>query len=113
MKKINFKNLFKKKDKPEALGPSAAWPVSFVRDWKIIVWIFAVGMISLSVFCLQIYLSNKIAGGFLASPDVTSDVPVKTINLNKLKADILIMETRQADYLNLKSSSKKPGDPSL
>lgn len=92
---------------------SVAWPLHAVRDWRIIVLVFAVGLISLSFFAWRIYLSNKIAGGYLSPGIEVSDMNVKTIDKKRLETDLLILETRQADYLKLKSTQIKLLDPSL
>ena len=114
MKKINFKKIFRGKSSAPGIEPSMAWPINYIRDWKVIVLVFAVGMISLSLFGWNIYLSNQIAGGYLAPEDVSTDVlPAKIIKLSKLQADITLLETKQSDYLKLKGSQVKLSDPSL
>ena len=117
MKKINFnidfKSLFKKKPETVDFEGTAAWPVHFMRDWKILVLVFAVGLISLSAFSWQIYLSDKIAGGYLAPAMESSDVLIKTIDQKRLRADLLILQTKQSDYLKLKANQPKLVDPSL
>jgi hypothetical protein len=107
MIKINFKNLFKKKvNVPEAM-PSVAWPLYYVRDWRIAVLVFAVGMISLTIFSWQIYLSDKIAGGYFEPKTEFSTISVKTINEKKLKEDISLLESRQADFIILQTKGSK------
>ena len=113
MKKINFNNVFKKKTVPPDFGKSVAWPVNAIRDWKIVVLIFAVGVIVLSVFALYIYSSNQIGGGYLTSDTVNPDIAVKTLNLKKLEADISVLENKQADFLKLKATRPKLVDPAL
>ena len=94
MKEINFKS-------------------NFMRDWKIGVLAFAVGLVLLSVFAWRIFLSDQIAGGYLA-PQVTSlDSSIKSLDQKKLQVDILLLETKQADYLKLKANPPKVIDPSL
>lgn len=112
MKKINFKNLFKAGNRSDDFGTAVAWPVNFVRDWRVIVLIFAVGLIFLSSFGLQIYLSNQIAGGYLTPILSSSDATVKTINLKKLNTDVAIMDARQVNFNKLKSTQSKLADPS-
>jgi hypothetical protein len=113
MKNIDLKNIFKKREEKVTAGPAMAYPVHFVRDWKIMVLCFAVGFIALSIFSWQIYLSNEIAGGYLSSEAVSTEPTTKPIDQKKLKANILIMETRQAEFLKIKANRSKLIDPSL
>ena len=117
MKKINFnlnlKNLFKKKVKAADLDSAAAWPVHFMRDWKIGVITFAVGLILLSAFAWQVYLSDKIGGGYLAPEPTPAETAAKTIDKSKLQADLLGLQTKQAAGLKLETSQPKLVDPSL
>lgn len=92
---------------------SMAWPIHFARDWKIVVLVFAAALIFLSFFSWKIYLSDKIGGGYFASELVTTDISVKTIDKNRLQADLLLLETKQADFLKLKATQSKPVDSSL
>jgi hypothetical protein len=84
-----------------------------IRDWKIIISVFGVGLISLSVFGWWIYLSDKIAGGYLTPKVETSEMLIKTLDEKRLKSSLLILETKQADFLRLKEISSKLADPSL
>jgi hypothetical protein len=84
-----------------------------LRDWKIMVICFAIGLIILSFFAWRIYLSNKIAGGYLAPTIESSSQITKTVDKKRLDADILILENKQNNYLKLKSSTTKLIDPSL
>ncbi|MFA7252854.1 MAG: hypothetical protein WC027_03285 [Candidatus Paceibacterota bacterium] len=103
MKKLNFEKVFKNIKQPTR---------SIERDWKIMVLIFAVGLISLSIFAWQIYLSDKIGGGYL-SPTITApETNTKTVDKKRLQADIMIFETRADEYQKLKTSPKVV-DPSL
>ena len=113
MKNIDLKNIFKRKAGPVEYGSTPAWPIYHIRDWKILVYIFALGLIVISVFSWQIYLSNEIAGGYLNIEGINQQVPAKVINLKKLQADMLILETRQTDYLKIKVNPVKLVDPSL
>jgi hypothetical protein len=113
MKKINLKNLLKRKAESIKFGTTPAWPIHHIRDWKILVYTFAIGLIAISIFSWQIYLSNEIAGGYLNIQDANQQVPAKAINLKKLQADLLILETRQTDYLKIKANPVKLVDPSL
>lgn len=113
MKNIDLKNIFKKKEEESNIGPVMAYPVHFVRDWKIMVLCFATGFIVLSIFSWKIYLSNEIAGGYLSTEAISTEPTTKPINQEKLKADILIMERRQAEFLNIKANRSKLIDPSL
>ena len=113
MKNLHFRNPFRKKEDFNLKKESVYWPGNFHRDWRIIVTVFAVGLLVLSVFAWHIYLSNHIAGGYLAPTAGDVAVSVKIINTKKLQADLLILETKQADYLKLKSNQAKLIDPSL
>ena len=113
MKIADFKNLIIKKRQISNIGNSAAWPITFIRDWKIIVLAFAIGLISLSAFAWQIYLSDQIAGGYLAPSVENMSLSVKTVDIKKLNADLLMLQTRQADYLKSKANPVKMVDPSL
>jgi len=113
MKKINFSKIFRKKIKNSNFDSSAAWPVHQIRDWKIIILIFAVCLVALSGFSWRIYLSDKIAGGFLNLEEEYSDSPIKTINQKRLRTDIVLMEEKEANFLELKSNPSKLVDPSI
>lgn len=113
MKKIDFKKFFGRKSNTIIVGPALAWPINFIRDWKMVVLVFAVGLASLSIFSWKIYLSNQIAGGYLASEAVLSDTIIKTIDQKKLSNNLLILETRGADYLKAKSADLKSVDPAI
>jgi hypothetical protein len=113
MRNINLQNILRKKPKLTDGESSMAWPVHFIRDWKIVVCIFAAGLVSLTIFSWQIYLSDKIAGGYLAPNIETSDSITKTIDEKRLQTDIIILETKQTDYLKLKEARVKLTDPSL
>lgn len=110
---MDLKDLFSGKFKAESSSVPNSHPINFARDWKIIVLIFIVGLISLSSFAWEIYLSDQIAGGYLISSEEPFSVSVKMIDEKRLKADLLILDTRQADYLKLKMSQTKISDPSL
>jgi len=110
---IDFKKIFAKKLDVKKANGQMAWPVNFARDWKIIVLVFAVGVFSISLFAWRVYLSNKIAGGYLTSEISPTSVSVKTVDEKRLQADLLILETKQADFIKAKASSVKMVDPSL
>ena len=65
------------------------------------------------VFSWQIYLSNEIAGGYLSSDVVPTESLAKAIDQKKLDADILILQTKQAEFLKIKANRMKMIDPSL
>lgn len=85
----------------------------FDWDWKIIVLVFAVGMISLSAFAWRIYLSDQIAGGYLSYNVPALDPVLKTIDKSQLKKDLSLIEDRQAEFLKNKNKLSHPVDPSL
>jgi hypothetical protein len=86
---------------------------NFARDWKILVLVFAIVLISLSLFAWKIYLSDSIAGGYLAPVIEPSDTITKIVDKKRLEADILLLETKQAEYLKLKANQPRMVDPSL
>ena len=113
MKKINLQNIFGSQEKKIEGGSVWAMPVHFVRDWKIMVSIFAGGLILLSLFAWRIYLSNRIAGGYLTPSTESNDLSLKTIDQKRLEADLLLLENKQTEFLKTKASGLKPIDPSL
>lgn len=113
MKKINFKKLFKKEVSAEDLGSSSAWPINYVRDWKLMVYSFAAGLILVSFFAWQIYLSNQIGGGYLNINIGTTDSYVKVVDKKRLQADLDQVAQKEIDFLKYKASQSKPLDPAL
>ena len=113
MVKIDLKNIFGKKTEEITFGYSPAWPVNYIRDWKILVLIFAIGLAGLSIFAWRIYLSDKIAGGYLASEIKESDISVVTLDVNKLKADLNTLQLKQTNFIKVKVDPVKLVDPSL
>jgi len=112
MKNINIKKLLKKYYR-RPVFEAPMFRLNLVeRDWKIMVLVFAFGLISLSIFAWQIYLSDKIGGGYLSSTITSTETNTKTLDKVRLQADILIFENRADEYLRLKNSSKVV-DPSL
>jgi hypothetical protein len=87
--------------------------INYARDWRIIIWIFVILFFSLSFSAWQIYLSNKIGGGFGSSKIEDIDNSVLTIDQEKLKTSIIILETKQADFINSKNNRSKLVDPAL
>lgn len=83
------------------------------RDWKIIISLFAIFWCIVSAFAWQVYLSDKIGGGYFDVELLESDVPTQTIDKNKLHNDLLILEKSQAEFTRLKSGQGKMIDPSL
>jgi hypothetical protein len=80
--------------------------IDAVRDWKIILCLFALGLIFLSLFSLKIYLSSQIGGGYLGEEIAPIDTSIKMIDQKKLDASISLLENRSVEQL-------KPIDPSL
>lgn len=113
MKKIDFKNIFRKKIGVAVSGSSLSWPLYFMRDWKIMVCIFAVGLVVISFFAWKIYLSDQIGGGYLTPNEVTLDTSVRVIDLKKLQANLLILENKRDNFLKLRADQLKTVDPSL
>jgi hypothetical protein len=113
MEKINFKKLFKKQPDSMALNTATPWPGKVERDWRILVYCFAIGLASLSVFAWKIYLSDQIAGGYFVPEASSSNISVKVLDEKKLKADLLIMQGKQGDFVKLKTNPPKVVDPAL
>jgi len=113
MKKINIKFLFRKKNKIGNLDEVGAWPVNYLRDWEIMVLAFAVGLIALSIFSWRIYLGNKIAGGYFVPEINSADVSTKIVDLSRLKKDLSILDSKQEQFIKLKTNQPKLVDPSL
>jgi len=113
MTNFDFKKLFKLRGKVVAPGPSLAWPVNFVRDWKFVVLAFAIILILLSLFAWQIYLSDQIAGGYLAPTLSTSTVSIKTIDQKRLTENLSILKQRDDILLNIKTTRPKMVDPAI
>ena len=84
-----------------------------IRDWKIIVSVFAIILISLSIFAWRIDLSNQIAGGYFMQEVTMTDPLLKTLDKKKLDAGLLILKTKEAEFLKLKANRPKSVDPSL
>ena len=113
MLKIDFKKIFKRNTRLEYGNSAAAWPINHQRDWKILVVVFAVCFILLSVFAWYIYIGDKIAGGFLPQTLPSTETSARTIDQKRLKASVLIMETKRASFQTLRSGRPKTIDPSL
>ena len=77
-----------------------------IRDWKIVLAVFTLGLIALSVFAWQIYLSSQIGGGYFGTAASPTDAPVQLIDQKKLQADLILLQ-------NHKASLVKTVDPSL
>lgn len=93
--------------------PITAWPINYIRDWKILVTGFAVILIILSIFSWQIYLSNKIAGGYLAPKALPADIAVSTIDKSRLQNILLLLTNKQNEYFLQKSNQQKLVDPAI
>jgi hypothetical protein len=113
MKNFDLKDLFKRKVKSPIPERRVIVGSRFARDWKVIVVCFAIGLISLSLFAWRIYLSNRIAAGYLAPTIESPDTYIKTIDQKRLDADILLLENKQVEFLKLKAAAPKLIDPSL
>jgi len=113
MKKINFKFLLKKKNTSGDINLVTAWPVNYARDWKIMVLVFAVGLILLSIFSWRIYLGNKIAGGYFVPEINSADVPTKIVDLSRLRNNLLLLDAMQEAFSEFKKDRPKMVDPSL
>ncbi len=113
MKKINIKFLFRKKNRTDHSDEAGVWPVNYFRDWKIMVLSFAVGLIILSIFSWHIYLGNKIAGGYFVPEINSTDASTKIVDLKRLKNNLLLLDSKQEEFLKLKANHPKLVDPSL
>ena len=113
MKKNYFKNIFLKKLIFPDYFKTKVYPSDCIRDWKILVLIFAVGLFCLSAFAWKIYLSDKIGGGYLAS-DTEFIVSIeKTLDEKKLQTDLEMLRVKQSDFLKFEINRYKSVDPSL
>lgn len=87
--------------------------IDSLRDWKIITWLFALGLILLSLFAWNVYLSSQIGGGYFGMVSDQSETATPTIDQKRLQADLKILEARQADLVRTKAGQTKLIDPSL
>lgn len=113
MKNLNFNKIFIKQASLPPKGKVGYWPGNIERDWRILVYFFAVGLLLISFFALKIYLSDQIAGGYLNSETTSSGVSTKVLNQKKLQADLLIMQTKKEAFVKLKTYPPKIVDPAL
>lgn len=104
MRKADLKKFFTLQKPKKEFGRPVAVTMPFMRDWKIIVCVFAVGMISLSLLAWQIYLSDKLGGGYLSEEIDSQSATVRTVDKKRLETNILLFEARQADFDQLKTS---------
>lgn len=112
MLQVDFKKIFRRDARVGDRGRMTAWPIHHERDWKILVVVFAVCFVLMSAFAWHIYIGDKIAGGFLSETFTPTEASTRTIDLKKLKADILIMETKKAAFQALRIGRPKTIDPS-
>ncbi len=82
-----------------------------IRDWAIIVLVFAIGLVLLSLFFWQIYLSDKIGGGYLNINSEPTNISVKMVDKVKLQADLVLMEEKEKVFLQIIDSPSKLIDP--
>jgi hypothetical protein len=66
------------------------------RDWKIMISLFALGLVLLSLFAWNVYLSSQIGGGYFTKDKSQENISVKMIDQNKLQSDLLLLENRPA-----------------
>ena len=86
---------------------------NIIRDWKIVISIFAVLLIIVSVLAWKIYLSREIGGGFFSNTQIPDDTLEVTMDSKRLKNDLFIMENKQADFAKVKAMRSRLVDPSL
>ena len=84
-----------------------------VRDWKIIITFFTLGLLVISIFSWKLYLSGEIGGGYFTDKLSPIDTTKQLIDKNKLQSLISTLETKQADFLKIKAGQGKLIDPSL
>ena len=113
MKNINLQNIFKKQPTVVLSNGVISWPGKMFRDWKIMVYVFAIGLAILSFFAWKIYLSDQIAGGYFSPEDVSGTASVKILDTKKLNADLLIMQAKKDAYTRLKTNPVKVVDPAI
>jgi hypothetical protein len=87
--------------------------IKYERDWQIIVLAFGLGLIIVSAFAWQIYLSNKIGGGYFESDDVSSGVVVRMIDQKRLENSVSILKQKEIDFENEAGTRTNLVDPSL
>lgn len=83
------------------------------RDWRIIVSSFALVLIIISVFSWQIYLSEKIGGGYFSKQEPAVESATRAIDIKRLKRAVLIFEKRAKSFSDIKSNLLHSIDPSL
>lgn len=110
---MNLQNIFGTKKEKINTPPAFSGGRNYLRAWKTMVCFFAIGLVLLSFFSWQIYLSSKIGGGYLSPESVPSGAIVKNVDKKRLQNDILIVETKQVEYLKLKADNQKVADPSM
>jgi hypothetical protein len=82
------------------------------RDWRIIVWSFALVLIVISGFSWRIYLSEKIGGGYFTKSVETTESATREIDIKRLKKAVTISEKRDQAFRELKNNLLRPLDPS-
>ncbi len=113
MKKLNFKKIFTLDRSVNYTKPKIYNPITIIRDWKIIVSLFAIGLIFISVLAWKIYLSDKIGGGYLTPEIPPANSVMREIDEKSLDAKVLFLENKQAEYLKFKANQPKLVDPAL
>lgn len=87
--------------------------INFYRDWKIIVLVFGVGLVSMSLFAWKVYLSDQIAGGYLPMEIPATDMVIKTVDLRKLEETLQFLDNKQIDFTQSEVVAPKYKDPSF
>lgn len=77
-----------------------------LRDWKIVITIFAVFWAIISALAWQVYLSDKMGGGYFKLDLPVAEEKTRVIDEKRLQRDILLLEKVAAPTL-------KVIDPSL
>lgn len=81
------------------------------RDWLLIIFVFALLLLALSIIAWQIYLSNKIGGGYIKIVEDNISVSVKSIDLKRLDASVNLLDIRSERFSALSRETLRLIDP--
>jgi hypothetical protein len=74
---------------------------------------FAIGLVFISLLSWYVYLSNRIAAGYLAPNLDPTTFTIKSVDQKKLEADLKLLSDQQAGYLKIKNNPTQRIDPAL
>ncbi len=84
-----------------------------VRDWNIIVFSFGLLLIVISIVAWQIYLSNKLGGGYINTTNQTSAANRPILSESKLSETLDVLAKRKNNSLSPKNYLIKVVDPAI